>query len=376
MNDTAVTIEKARVPGRVLVWGVAIAWVGIYLLLMAHGGWQWRGPGILGFGMPQTVSLERFGAAVPRLVENGDWQRLALDGLLHRSLLGLLLLLWFWSSIGRRTSALFGTARAWLVFVAGATGGAGAHVLSFPEASYLGGAGPFGGIMGGLGALFLWALCNKGPVARAVLRSVIITLIVIAALTWFFTRDVPDTEGMRAMVGIQAEIGAFGAGVLAMGLLGPRRSNGPAGGVVKALSVGALLAVLAATAIQAPRAWASGQREAARTFLAQLGQTEFEAWQISRNPREATPSDRSDLARRLDAILDHDFIDGHDGESALRAYVDALRAYTSPDVPNPWETEARCRETFRTWFREYEAPLRHETGLPERSRVRHFWESS
>ncbi len=68
------------------------------------------------------------------------------------------------------------------------------------------------------------------------------------------------------------------------------------------------------------------------------------------------------------------FLDGYEGADALRLYVDALRDYTRPDVPMPWETEAACRRTFRAWYEGYEKPLREEVGLPARSRVRHFWE--
>ncbi len=373
-DTTTISMNAARKPGRALAWGVIVAWVAVYLLLMAHGGWKWTGRGVLGFGMPSDVSLERFGTPIPQLVEGGDWHRLLLGMWLHTSLLGVLFLMWFWASIGRRLAGLLGTARGWLVFVAGGVGAAGTHVVAFSGTSYPGGAGPFGGIMGGLGALFLWALLNKGPVAKVVMRSTVFTILFIAVLTWLFTAHFPDNESVRAMVGIQAEIGAFVSGLLVMAALGPRRSNDPPAMPVKVIAFAALGLVVAAAAIQAPKVLASADREGAKRFLAELGYAELDAWQIAQRPFDSgNPDRRRRLGIRLDALPGYSFIQGHEGESALRAYLDALRAYLQTDV-NPFEAEARCRDTFRVWFRDFEEPMRRDMGLEPRSRVRHFWE--
>lgn len=358
---------------RLNLW-IGLAWVAIYLLLMWHSGWDWEGPGVLFFGTPKDASVERFGAPVPALVEAGQWQRIALSAWLHRNLLGLVLFVWFWASLGRNLVGLFGRARTWLIFLAGGVGGALTHVTAHAGSEVVGGAGPFHPVLAALGAQLLWALANKGPHASALLRSTVVSLLVIGVLTWYFTRNAPDDAATRALFGREAEIGAFGSGLLAMVLLGPRRANAAAGGVVRGLAFVGLAVVVLAAAVQAPKVWASARRDAAAAFLAQLGQTEYEAWHIAQSLRHATVEKRNALEIRLGRIEHHTFLDGYEGADAMRAYVEALRAWTRPDVPMPWETEAACRRAFRAWYERFEKPLREDMGLPARSKVRHFWE--
>ena len=86
-----------------------------------------------GFGILGLDVLNREGAAVPVLVQQGDWHRLVLDPFLHTSLLGILFSIWVWLSLGGMLVALAGGGRAFIVFLVGGAAGALAHAVQHPE---------------------------------------------------------------------------------------------------------------------------------------------------------------------------------------------------------------------------------------------------
>jgi membrane associated rhomboid family serine protease len=356
--------------GRWLGRAIGLAWVGAYLSLMAHGGWQWEGAGAWGFGAPDTNALEAHGAPIPVQVRAGQWQRVLLSAWLHRSLIGLVLLLWFQASMSRQLAPRAGAARTWIVFFASGACGAVAQVLTHPDSAHPGGAGPFDAVAGCLGALLVWGLGNRGPDARSVFRSALASTILVGIITAVVVMETGDDPRVEAVLGLESTLAGFGAGALAMLLFGPRRCARPAGTATKALAWLAGAALVAAAAVQALAGGASSD-ETLRA-LERLEQVEYEAWWISRHPREVTDERRARLAERLAAVRDDPVFGNGEGATALGAYLHALRAYTGA-VPRPWETEARNQAAFRAWL-PYEQALRDGLALPARDRARHFWE--
>jgi len=355
-----------------LGWPIVLAWIALYLLMMAHGGWHWAGTGILDFGTPSSTALDVFGAPVPTKIHAGEWQRLLLGPWLQHSLLGLVLLTFFWSSMARTLVGLFGRARVWLLFVAGGVAGALTHAWAHPEGILHGGAGPFDPIAAGLGAQLMWGFASRDPRAPRVRNGAIVSVLIIGALLWFFTRDSGRGEQVRELMGFEAMLGAFGMGLVLMLVFGPRRSQAPAGRTLRVASFLALAALAAAGVVQAPRAIASGERGAVQSFLKRLQKAELAAISL-RDQREATEEKRATLESRLQEVLQSDFLEDYDGAQAVRVYVEKMRAYTQP-VRLPYMARDPCRSAFREMYEEYERPLREKVGIRPRYDSEHYWE--
>lgn len=355
-----------------LGWPVLLVWVVVYLLLMAQGGWAWKGAGFLDFGSPPGTALDAYGAAVPAKIQDGAWQRLFLGFWLQRSLLGLVLLGWFWASTARTLVSIVGAPRTWLLFVAGGVAGALTHAFAHPESGLPYGAGPFDPIAAGIGAQVVWGFGSLDARAKRIRNSALVSVVLIGILTWYFTRDTDRGAGVRALIGFEAMLGAFAAGVVLLVLFGPRRSAQPAGRLTAILSVVALGAVVAAAVVQAPLAVASGDRKATKRFLETLRSAEYAASSL-RDQREATDAKRARLQDRLYAVLQSDFLEDFEGEEAVRSYVAAMQAYTKP-VRLPYMARDPCRKAFRAWYAEYEKPLRERVGLRLRYPSEHYWE--
>jgi membrane associated rhomboid family serine protease len=372
MSTLDATTPGLPARARLLGWPLFLAWTILYLLLMAHGGWAWSGRSALEFGTPSAASLQDFGAAVPTKVHAGAWQRLFLSPWLQQSLLGLLLLGWFWSSCARTLVSCAGLSRTWILFVLGGCAGALAQAWAHPTLDVPGGAGPFDAIAAAVGAQLVWGLRSRSTSAPRVRNSALMSILVVGALSWYFTKGTDRGATVRAMAGFEAMAGACLAGALAMACMRPRHLVPSAGAASKAVALLLLGAVLAAAAVQAPLALASGQRGEAHAFLKTLQGAEATAASL-RDQRDATSEKRNALQRRLEQVLAHPFLEGYEGADAVRAYIEAMRAYTQP-VRLPYMARDPCRRAFREMYDTYEAPLRERVGLPSRSRSEKYWE--
>jgi len=357
--------EAARTfPLRLLVW---LGWTLPYALLLWPGDaslvsgpfWEW--------GTPAPSRLEAFGAAAPRLVEQGEWQRLLLSPWLHRSLLGYALLsLWLASSLGR-ARALVGSARAFLVFAGTGVAGAGAHVV-FHAGSSIVGAGPFDALMGLLGAQLVVGTVRGGEGGRVARNSALVSLAWIAAFTalfWWLAGDAPAAL-LRALFGIEAMLGGLLAGVLLGLLLAPRREH--AGRGFRLAARLALLLLLAAAAVQVPRALAEGERGRFVEWVDALRAVELRAEYLAGRP-QAGPDERASVGAALDDLAAHPFLEGFVGAAAARAYLDAMRPVATGDMSRPDLVVPRLRQTFLAWWRGHEEPTRAKYGLDPRGRL-------
>ena len=364
--------DQEMQPARALGAPIVLAWILLYLLLMAHGGWRWRGAGVLDFGMPAASGLTDFGAAVSTKIRQGEWWRLLLSPWLQTSLLGVVLLSFFWLSTARTLARIVGTARTWLLFVVGGASGALAHTLAHPEASLPGGAGPFDAIAAGIGAQLVWGLGSRSPQAKRVRNGALASILIVGLLAWYFTRGTDRGASVRAVVGFESMLGGLGAGMLLMVVFGPRRAESPPGGLTLLVAWLALALVAVAVAQQAPRALAAGERGETERFLRTLMRAELAASDL-RDQREASNEKRQTLARRLGTVRADSFLDDYEGAPLCLAYLTAMEAYIKP-VRLPYMARDPCRKAFHSWYEKYEAPLREEVGLPARFPSEHYWE--
>jgi len=348
---------------------VMIVWIVVYVLLMWHSGWPWESSSVWNLGSPGAVTLERAGAMVPA---RATWERFFLSPWLQRSLLGTVLYLMFWSGVGGQVIRFAGAARAWIVFVVGGGAGAAAHMLSYPDSVLPAGAGPFDAVAAMVGASLCWGFASKAPGARRVRNGSIATVAIVAAFTWYATKDAGGNPEIWKLVGLEAMLGGFGAGLVLMALFGPRRVQAPPGPVLRGLAIVLALGLLAAGVSQGAELLSSADRGAAGTLIEKLERAEQAAYALSRDQVEATESQRAALGRRLQELLADPYLEGYAGLGALRTYVDALRLYTQP-VRLPWEAEDTCRKAFDAWYANHEKALRTDKGLPERMGIRFYW---
>ena len=351
---------------------ILLGWAVLYVVLMGSAGWPFEGrSGILDFGSPGNVTLERYGAAVPWRIQAGEWQRLFLSPWLHSSLLGLLLLLWFWGSLGRSLTEIMGARRTWIVFVLGGVAGAAAQTLAYPDSRLIG-AGPFDPVMAALGTSAAWAYTNRDPRAALMRRSVVVTLVILGVLHWFFTKDAPPS--LAAAFGREAMLAAFGAGIVLLCVFGPRRCMGPTGQGTRITAWLLFGALLVAIGFQVPKVLAGERRSDVKAFLADLHDAERTAWRILDGHTNAPERDRGRLSEALHALRAHPFLDDWEGAPALKTYLDQLVPIAEGNTPDPDGTRIRCRRSFDAYYEEHEGPLRAEVGLEPRGRAQRFWE--
>lgn len=365
-HDELVPLQRSVVPLRGIVM---VVWLAVYLLLMWHSGWPWESRSIWNYGSPSAVTLERSGAMVPA---RATWERFFLSPWLHRSLVGVILYLLFWSGTARQMIALAGAARTWILFVLGGAAGAAAHMLSYPESVMPAGAGPFDAIAVMVGASLCWGFVSKAPNAKRVRNGAIVTVLIVAGFTWYATKDAGDNPEIWKLVGLEAMLGAFVAGIVLMALFGPRRASRPAGKGLRTLAFALTLGLLGAGVSQGAGLLASADRSAAGALLGKLQTAEQSAYELSRDQINATEAKRAELARLLDRVLADDFLEDYEGLGALRDYITALKLYTEP-VRLPWVAEDACRTAFHAWYGDYEKALRESRGLAARKSMHFYW---
>jgi membrane associated rhomboid family serine protease len=294
----------------------------------APAWWLW--------GSADPSVLVRLGATVPRYVREGEAWRLVNGAFLHAFLLHLALNLWVFTSVGSALEALLGSARAWLVFLAGAVAGGLAATAMAPD-SLVPTVGASGGIFGVVGALGVWSVRARHPAAPAVRRMVVLFLLIGVAL------------GFLPGVSNEGHAGGFLGGAVAMAAIGPRRSTRPAGRVTKGLAGVTALLALAALALGAARAGSVGAPEEVRAFLADVRAMERQAERLLDRPEHATPAAREGLQRRLEALAETPWLDGYEGADAFRAWLEAWRPVARGEVPDPFAFQRRLDLATRAW---------------------------
>ena len=314
-------------------WWLLLSWVVVHVVaLVLSGGvravpgpwWMWGGP--------TRDALLRLGGMLPELVRLGDAHLLITYGFVHAFVLHLLLNAWVFLAVGRLLESVIGSARLFLVFTISVIGGGVAHML-FSDVLMVGASG---GVFGVVGALGLWSLRAQHPQAKAARATAFLFLLFSAAL--FFLPGVAN----------DAHIGGLVAGVVVMALLGPRRSERPAGVPTRALAWLLLLVTLGAGCLQAAAAPAGAPAEA-RAFLSELHRVKRTARALYNDPVNARPEARTALGGRLDALLATPWLEGWEGEAAFRAYVAALRPVATGDIPDPPRFDARLAEALAAW---------------------------
>jgi membrane associated rhomboid family serine protease len=327
---------------------LAVCWALFYGLSLYLSGGPRPVPSPFLWGTPSDEVLRRLGAEVPALVRQGDWQRVITHAFLHGFLLHLVLNVWVWLAVGRLLEQVAGSARCWIVFCIAAIGGGIAHLL------WVGGSipavGASGGIFGAVGALGIWSVRARHPAAPSVRRMVFFFLVISALLVL-----VPG-------VSHAGHGGGFVGGALAMLILGPRRVHLPAPASVRGAAV--VLALLAVTAggVQAWRAIGMGPRGEVAAFVTELRAVERLADRIDRGARYIEDEKRQELGGRIDALLGTDWLEGWEGETAFRAYMEALRPLAEGNVPDPFVFDAQ-RDAAKAAWRPYFERLRAEHGL-------------
>jgi len=346
-----------------LKWFFFLSWIGIYLLAMAQSGWAWSGRHWLEFGSPNLDVINRFGAAVPRLVHSGDWHRLFLDVFIETSLIGLLFTLWIWSSFATLMITLWGPGRTWVVFVAGGSGAAFAHAAAYPEMQGAG-AGPTGCIMGALGAFAVWGFANRGPMATRVRKMVIGYFIFMAILSVAFSlyQTGEVSAGGFHYAGL---IGGFASGIVCLFVLGPRRASRAPDILSRGLVFLTVAAVVTAVVIQVPRAVSGAAPDHVQRYLQQISRTEFLADRLYSDIRRSTPMKRLELRDDINVIREMKWLEDWEGRDALFAYLDALLPIVRSEIADPHGFLLQVRSAYVV-YRSFEQRLRAEYGEPPR----------
>jgi hypothetical protein len=205
---------------------VALAWVALQALGLAAGGWDF-GPGhVLTWGSVEVGTLLRHGALAAGLVEDGELQRLVTGaGTFAGGALALFLGLWVFASSSAGLERRFGSARTGLVLLASALAGAWVRVRFAPgPAGLLPQPAAWDVVLGAVGARIPWGLARGGTEGRTAVSSALAFAALSVALVML-------QPGGRWWM-LYGEGAGFAAGALALVVLGPRRSERPAGAVV------------------------------------------------------------------------------------------------------------------------------------------------
>ena len=362
--------RKRRFP---LIPIVLCIWLAMYLWMMHTAKWPWvneRAPTpttkVLSFGSVPSPVLARFGSAVPARMHQGDWHRVFSGAALHESLLGLLLLGWWWSSLVRRLRGITGQGAVVLAMVAGGAIGNGVHAAVYP-ASTIAGPGPFGWVAALVGLQLGLGLFGRLAGGRALVVSALMSVLFIAAITYAFGGNRAWNEPtVRPMLGVQALGTSLGIGALLPLVLGARRVARAATGFAKPLAVVAALAWIGAFAVQMPKTVRAGQGPAVQSFLKALWETEVLAQQVYEEGRQARAFQRMQLHEALRAVAGHDHAKALEDRTTLDAYLEAMRAIARDDMRDPHGVLVRCRRALRTWHDTVEHPMRRAFGLSPR----------
>lgn len=369
--------------GRWFKWTMLAVWLGVYLACMAAAGWRFdTGMGWMAYGFPGLGVLNRHGAAVPTLVNQGDWHRLLLDPHINTSLIGLVFTLWIWASIGGFLLAIVGAGRSWIVFVVGGAAGAAAHAWQHPTLPFAG-AGPSGAIMAATGALLCFGLLAQGPLAQAAKKRAIGYLIAIVIFTALFALFTGANLIAMGTFEIYALVAGLIAGALCMGAFGIRRVVRPPGAVVRGVAFVLLALVASAVWIQVPRALAGDSpMDRALAYLERIQAVEQGAWAVKtrhattgtsrQSQLEGTRLQREALAEAIRAVRGLAWLREVEGREALGTYLDAFGAFERLDWKLLSIEMARMKLAWETW-RPFEKRLLLEAGVPGREET--VWSS-
>ena len=322
-----------------VAWIVVLIWVVSHVLALWFSGGTRYAPGPWWtWGSPDPAVLLRMGALSEEHVQLGEWQRLVTYAFLHSFALHLLLHAWVWLSIARFLEGVIGSARVVVILAASVLAGAATHLYLYEGVEV----GAITAVFGAVGALGVWAFVSPHPAARGARGTAVFFVLFSAAL--FFVPGVAH----------EGQVAGLLAGGVAMAALGPHRSEGRPGLLVRLL---AGLLVLLALFAAAGQARAPVPTSASDDFLRELARVERLAERLYERPRLARDVDRADLGRRLGALAAEPWIEDWEGEDALRTWLDLWRQVAEANVPDPsaFETaRADARAAWLPWRRRLE----------------------
>ena len=353
---------------RVPVVGIVLgAWVVLYLLMMWHGDWPWRGAGFFDFGSPERSTMKLFGAFVPADLR---WQAWFLAPLLQDALISLLFLFFFWRGVGQTLMQVVGPAWTWVVFVAGGVGAGYAHLEAHPYGAMTSAVGPFDPILCGIGLQLAWGLQHSDQrilMWRAIKTLLFLCLFMLGfALLAGMPLDSLGTERVREAMGMEGMLGALltGVGLSFVIGLGRRMAATPITWLGRGLAIAALGGVLAAAATQAEPVIRGAERSEAGQFLTQLMRVERAVKKLTKETGAASDA-RNRLAVEHGRLVNHTFLEDYEGRDAFLAYAKVLGMYMKP-VEDPFLVEPLLKKRYRTWYTEHEKALREQFALRER----------
>ena len=348
---------------------VLLVWAVVYLLMMHAQGWQWQRPGatdtlqvLFGFGYVPDGVLREHGAAAPVHVNGGDWQRLFTGGLLHASLLNLLLVGWWWTSLAKGVRAITGTGAVLLAMLVGGVVGGLVHANVHPD-SWTVGPGPFGWVTALIGLQMGLGFFGGLPNGKQLVWSSVFSLIVVGVLMWFFARGVPLDDPRLGLYGLG---GSFGTGIVLPLLLGARRFARRAQPLVKPLAMVAGLACVAAIVVQVPQTVRAGDADELRSFLRTLDEAERKTRRVYLEAHKPWRRYQRGALEALDDLQTHRYREKLSSPASLQAYIDAMRKIANLDMVDPHARIVACRRALKRWYDETEKDLRRDHGLRPR----------
>lgn len=352
---------------------VLALWTGLYFWMMGSAGWPFaveNAPNplyeILGFGSVPPGTLTRFGSAMPERIHNGDWQRVFTAASLQPSLLGLLLLGWFWVSVVRGLRGLTGMGAIAFVMIAGGAGGCWVHAHLYPETQFAA-PGPFGWVVALIGLQMGLGLFGKVPRGRRLVGSAVASLVFVGALTWMTGGEAAfASETLRPALGLEALGTSLGLGLLLPLLLGAPRIARRAHPLATPLGLVACGAFVAACAVQLPRTIQAGDAGQMTGFLEALRVAEVDTRAVYDDHRHVQPHVRDRARASLGAVAEHDFVKQLDDETLLTAYLQTLHAIARGELVDPHGALFRAQRAFEAWYEGVEKTLRRDYGLRPR----------
>ena len=352
---------------------VVLVLLALYVAQAWHDDWPGMGASFWHVGAISLDTQVQFGALAPRLVAAGEGHRLVLAPWLLDSLLGALLLTWFWHGVASRVQGFAGGARTfvWMV-LAGVAAGIGDLQLR-PDVSVPLPLGPFAWILGLLGAQLAWGVFGRTAHARRLRTSALATLFFVAVLQVVFTLQHRSGWSLREDLGDTQQLIALGAGFVLALLSVPGLRAGRTHRLAPWLAGLLAVATVVAGGRQVLRAAAVSEQPIVRAFLDELSALERRAQRIARNPR-ASSATRSRLGAELARLRARAEAEqgtlalGEEAQQALESYLRAFMPYVTGTVPDPHGVRLQLHRALGAWLEAGEGPLRKRVGLRPRAR--------
>lgn len=318
-----------------LGWIFGVTWILVWLHAMFQSGWDFTWAqqlsnnavaGVMMFGAPYLHVQAAHGSAVPWLVNEGEWHRLLLDGLIEGSLIGLLFGLWSGRKLLATLHAHVGLARGLVVALAGGVGAAAATAWQFPD-GLMGGAGALGIWMGPIGWMAAVGCSGNTDMHRRLRRTAIRWVIGLVIFSVVITIVVGGDLDQAAALAWPGFAGGILGGVVTTLLLGLGRTlRVPTGLPSRLASLACVGVIIVACAIQVPRALtASAWPERAEALVSELKELEAAT---RRAIRWRKPKFRLQILTQLQRIRDLPWLEEWSGRGALDAWLKMFEPWT------------------------------------------------